>query len=688
MSGRAGAAAFLIVVAAVAVQHAQTPGRPVFRAGVEYVEVDARVVDAKGEPIRDLTRADFKVFEDGVRQQIQAFSVVDIPLPAAARATAPAAPGLKPDVATNVRPAALGRTFLIVFDGLLVAPCQTLVVRKLLREFIERSMSPDDLVGIVSTGHDRSFENFTSDKPRLLAVVGSLNGQAELGPTAQDATDVAKRAVRLTGRSNAGQPDPEIGDVIVDDARQAHRRLVELVQAMSAAGEGSKAIILVSESMPHDLVTDTEGLSLLGLSLRTEVDRLATAVRRGNVPIYPVYPRGLTDGNDCETAGAPIESGSPVLAEVRRQQDNLRVIADDSGGVPIVGVNNLAGGFERIVKLSSYYYALGYSSTNSRPDGRYHKITVAATRPDARVLSRKGYTAPREVNAKDVPQLAGPPESSLELRGALNAALPVTDLPMSMTAAAFRQPGNARGASAAVVLETLGAGLAWGQNGALAAPIEMTAVALEPRGKIRTGEQGRIKVTQPAETNTRIRQFGFRWLARLDDLKPGRYQIRGVVSNGIGKQGSVWYDLEIPDFAKAPLTMSDVVLASAVASQRITVRPDTMLAAALPAPATTLRQFLAVDTIAIYAEAYDNDPRQPHEVETSVFVTNDRGEEQSRTVDTHAAMNGVLKIQTRLPLAKLVPGSYTLAVEARQTDNRAIAAGRAVPFQVVAGGNK
>ncbi len=303
-----------------------------------------------------------------------------------------------------------------------------------------------------------------------------------------------------------------------------------------AAGEGSKAIILVSESASHDLVTNTEGLSLLGLSLRTELERLATVVRRGNVPIYPVYPRGLTDGAIAKLRALPLQTALAILAEVRRQQENLRAIADDSGGVAILG-NNLAGGLERIVRLSSYYYAIGYNSTNSRADGKYHRIAVTVTRPDARVLSRKGYTAPKPANANNVPPLAGPPGSSIELRAALNAALPVTDLPISMTAAAFRQADGGRAASAAVVLETLGADLAWGQNGALTVPIEMTAVALEPRGAIRTGEQGRINVAQAAETNTRIRQFGFRWFARLDDLKPGRYQIRGVVSNGTDEAG-------------------------------------------------------------------------------------------------------------------------------------------------------
>jgi hypothetical protein len=321
---------------------------------------------------------------------------------------------------------------------------------------------------------------------------------------------------------------------------------------------------------------------------------------------------------------------------------------------------------------------LGYYSTNTKRDGKYHRISVKVDRPGVKVLARHGYTAPSTKAVKAAP-LPGPANASLELRQALNAQLPVDGVAMAATAAAFRA-ADARRVSVAVVVE------AQGTDPGTA--VEMAAAAMTPGGAIRDGEFGRVNFSASGRAGDRFRQFGFRWLARLNDLKPGRYQIRSAVSNGPSKQGSVWYDLEVPDFSKAPLAMSDLLLASVVATQRVTVRPDPLLADALPAPATTLREFLASDTLAIYAEAYDNDAQHPHEVETSVFVTNERGEEQSRTAETRRAVNGLLRVQARLPLATLAPGRYTLAVEARQTTNRAIAAGRAVPFQVVAGGNR
>lgn len=51
-----------------------------FTSGANAVEVYASVVDAKGEPVRGLTRGDFEILEDGVPQELSAFAEGDFPL--------------------------------------------------------------------------------------------------------------------------------------------------------------------------------------------------------------------------------------------------------------------------------------------------------------------------------------------------------------------------------------------------------------------------------------------------------------------------------------------------------------------------------------------------------------------------------------------------------------------------------
>lgn len=60
-----------VVCSSVAFVAAQTP---VFRAGVETVEVTVTVVDAQGRIVTGLTRNDFAIFEEGQLQQITTFS--------------------------------------------------------------------------------------------------------------------------------------------------------------------------------------------------------------------------------------------------------------------------------------------------------------------------------------------------------------------------------------------------------------------------------------------------------------------------------------------------------------------------------------------------------------------------------------------------------------------------------------
>src|SRR5262245_11603463 len=55
----------------------QSPPRPpVFRGGANLVRVDVTVTNNHGDPVTNLTQADFEVSEDGVPQTIQSFELV------------------------------------------------------------------------------------------------------------------------------------------------------------------------------------------------------------------------------------------------------------------------------------------------------------------------------------------------------------------------------------------------------------------------------------------------------------------------------------------------------------------------------------------------------------------------------------------------------------------------------------
>src|SRR5437773_2536863 len=97
---RAVPACFVFAAAIAALHGQQAP--PIFRSGIDLVEVDVSVLDKDRFPVRDLTALDFTVLEDGKPRPIVTFTPVD--LPEAEAEIAPAFRGAVHDVVSNEMP--------------------------------------------------------------------------------------------------------------------------------------------------------------------------------------------------------------------------------------------------------------------------------------------------------------------------------------------------------------------------------------------------------------------------------------------------------------------------------------------------------------------------------------------------------------------------------------------------------
>ena len=71
--------AIAVLLLASVAPAAQSP-EVTFKVEVNYVEVDARVLDAEGRFVGNLTRDDFQIFEDRTPQTVAAFTRVDVPI--------------------------------------------------------------------------------------------------------------------------------------------------------------------------------------------------------------------------------------------------------------------------------------------------------------------------------------------------------------------------------------------------------------------------------------------------------------------------------------------------------------------------------------------------------------------------------------------------------------------------------
>ena len=90
-------------------------------------------------------------------------------------------------------------------------------------------------------------------------------------------------------------------------------------------------------------------------------------------------------------------------------------------------------------------------------------------------------------------------------------------------------------------------------------------------------------------------------LSRIE-LKPGRYQLRTAANVGsLGTAGSLYYDVVVPDFMDAPLSLSALVLSSPAAP---IVAPRDALKALIPIVPTTKRTFRPADQAAAFIRVY------------------------------------------------------------------------------------
>ena len=693
MDRRVRLAGILVLLATSVLSAGQTPQTPAaqtptFRSGVEYVEVDAIVTDPQGRFIRDLKKEDFQVLEDGKRQIVSDFTLIDIPIERYDKPLYATQP-IDPDVKSNEHPFE-GRVYVMVIDDLHTDFTRTVRTKAAARQFIQQRMGANDIMAVLHTaGGDDASQEFTNSKRLLLAAV-----EKTVGHKLQSAT--LNRIEQYNRTFNDSASDPEDMERATN-AESSLRLLKDVADWFATVRGRRKAILFVSEGIDYDITQVVSGggfdpsngvtpPAAWSSSVMDATREAVNAAMRSNVSIFGIDPRGLTNmgADDITVQEYPEDpsvgvSSASLRNELQLAQDSLRTLSDETGGFAVVGRNDLSAGFDRIVADNSSYYVLAYYPPTDKRDGKFHKIDVRVTKPGLTVRSRRGYLSPKgKAPAKPALPADGP---SLELRDALNSPLPVNGLTMNVTVAAFK--GTAPNASVLVTTELRGRDLTLGPNDTL----ELSYLAVDAHGKVRGGSNDRMNMNLKPDTKARVQQSGFRMLNRLD-LPPGRYQVRIASRDQAGGLvGSVAYDLEVPDFYKLPFSMSGLVMTSLSNASMVTAKPDGQLKDVLPAPPVAQRTFPQNDEIALFAEVYDNSGKSPHKVDIRTTITADDGKvmfkaEEERASSEIGGDRGGYGYMARVPLSDIPPGSYVLTVEAKSRLANSPAVTRQVQIKV------
>jgi hypothetical protein len=305
------------------------------------------------------------------------------------------------------------------------------------------------------------------------------------------------------------------------------------------------------------------------------------------------------------------------------------------------------------------------------------------------VVARKGYADPRgktpEERARDERERlardakkGGADNTTAELRAVLNSPMQQGGVPLLVQAAAFKTAAKENTVALAIEMVSGQFRFETRNNGAMFADnVELSYFSLNEQGKPLHGERRVFELSLRPDTYQRARQAGMRVNERLA-LAPGRYQLRiGVRETGAGMLGTVFYDLDVPDFTKEPLSMSGMLLTAATSPLVPGLIADKLIGAdLLPGPATSRRTFAQSDELALYAEIYDNLPApQNHTIALTTRLLGEDGREvfASRETRQGAAQGNVSSstfgLSKRISLKDVAPGRYLLRVEAQTSGN-------------------
>jgi len=376
--------------------------RDVIRRSVDLVTSDVSVRDDQGQFVSNLSKNDFDVYEDGVKQDIVTFVLTHggrvINDTSAPPPPLQAGILLPPPRPTND---ASGRIFMIFVDDLHMDFANTGRIRQLFKSISKELIHEGDMFGIVSTGPSSIAVDMTYDRKRLDEAINKISG-AGLKPdeiiTTPDgsqgppevryrahvafstAYDVLNNLEQVHNRRKAFiyvSDGYDFDPYSKSRAKEANQRLSDMGLGCDSSSSGGDTSNCSDSSGSGTSVDTSNPFSTNGnnefaaADLAAELSELTREANRANVTFYTIDPRGLVGGPDIDQTKLDMQDWQD---HIRETQASLRVIAELTGGFAVVNQNDFDKALKRINNETSDYYVVGYYSSN--PDPLKKKRTI------------------------------------------------------------------------------------------------------------------------------------------------------------------------------------------------------------------------------------------------------------------------------------------------------------------------
>jgi VWFA-related protein len=467
MRTRTVLSAILLIGTAFA-QQSIPDSKAVIRSSTREVLLEVGVRDAHGKLVTKIDPEKVSVYEDGVRQEIRSFRLVqgrevrveDEKQAAEAPAVKQVAPGVNPRPPFN--PLRTVNVVCLVLNDL--TPDTRAFAFEAAKKFVNNELRPDTFIGVFSldsTGLRPVFP-FSNNRGNLvkaveLAAVNQLPTLAQ--STASMLNGLTLSAAALNGvngptiiggsgtaegnADGSGPQDPlgtrgDMGVAIQAGLREIDA-LTRLVRQLSPL-PFQKTVMLLSTGLtrPPDQLeywnsliasANKGGITFYGLdvhALDSDVDPMAGSVamlQKSAALSQGQSSVGVGAGQATPRAGGGVNIGSSGAAQIMESmhqtdylrfgvlsantQEALRELAESTGGFLIANTNNLDK-LARVMEDVDTHYEISYRPASEIEDGHFRKIEVKMDKPGVRVETRNGYFA--------VPD-TGKPLTSAEIAG-------------------------------------------------------------------------------------------------------------------------------------------------------------------------------------------------------------------------------------------------------------------------------
>jgi Ca-activated chloride channel homolog len=324
---------FALLLMAIAVAPLSAQDDDVIRTETTLVQLNIGVVDKQGRAITSLTKNDFAIYEDGVKQSIQHFEPVNAPF---------------------------SLVLMLDMSGSTVHFRQQL---KLASQRFLDALAPDDRVSVIQFNKDvKSLVGFTTDREKTAYAIEIANGAGDT-----HFYQALKYALRELNKEG-----------------QRRKAIVVLTDGLDTALRNADRSTLTKAQ------TNEEALATIQPHASAELTSVLTSADRMGVTIFPL---ALPSGDPSKL---PIQTPN-IVGIYAAARARLQSLADRTGGRlnEINKLQYMAQLYREVAANLRTLYTVAYQppQVSERPRGKWHEIKVEVANAELTARTKPGYFA-------------------------------------------------------------------------------------------------------------------------------------------------------------------------------------------------------------------------------------------------------------------------------------------------------